>query len=297
MPQVSVLMTVRDEEKHVAAAVDSILGQSFGDFEFVVVDDGSADGTADALRAYDDARLRVTISSPVGRAAALNCALAQARAPLIALMDADDVSVEDRLARQVDFLRSAPSVGVCATWLDVIDAQGETIATLAFPTRDSDIRRRFLRGNPIGGPTAVVRRDVFDRVGGFRAEFVPSEDHDLWRRALRVAEFAVIPEVLYRYRRNPRGLSHQLHDRQARLSGRITAELRRESFPLYGARTVVEGARFYRAFGDPARDQLRHGYARDQVVASRILLRRGRPVAAARNLVGAWAIRMLSETV
>ena len=156
MPQVSVLMTVRDEEKHVAAAVDSILGQSFGDFEFVVVDDGSADGTADALRAYDDARLRVTISSPVGRAAALNCALAQARAPLIALMDADDVSVEDRLARQVDFLRSAPSVGVCATWLDVIDAQGETIATLAFPTR----ARTFDDGSSGETPSRRTRSSV-----------------------------------------------------------------------------------------------------------------------------------------
>ena len=284
-------MTVYDGERHLAEAVESILGQSFTDFELVVVDDGSTDRTPEILGGYDDGRLRVLTPGRLGRAGALNLALGEARAPLIALMDADDVAVEQRLERQVEFLDASPSIAVCSTWLDVIDEAGETISTLAFPTRDADLRRRFLRGNPIAGPASLVRREVFDRVGGFRKEFVPSEDHDLWRRALPEFGFATLPEVLLRYRTNPDGLSHRHRDRQALHSNAITADICRRPFPVYGAGQVVAGARFYRRFATPAREQLLDEYARDQARISTLLLRRGRVIAGLRNVVGTLLIR------
>jgi glycosyltransferase involved in cell wall biosynthesis len=284
-------MTVYDGERHLAEAVESILGQSFADFEFVVVDDGSTDRTPEILQGYDDARLRVLSPGRLGRAGALNHALAETTAPLVALMDADDVSLERRLERQVEFLASSSSVAVCSTWLEVIDEAGHTISTLAFPTRDADLRRRFLRGNPIGGPASLVRREVFDRVGGFREEYVPSEDHDLWRRALPEFGFATIPEVLLRYRTNPGGLSHRHRDRQAHHSSVITADIRRRPFPVYGARQVLDGARFYGRFASPEREQLLDEYARDQARISTLLLRRGRLIAGLRNTVGTLLIR------
>jgi glycosyltransferase involved in cell wall biosynthesis len=284
-------MTVFDGERHLAEAVESILGQSFGDFEFVVVDDGSTDGTLEILRRYGDRRLRVLTPGRLGRAAALNLGVREAVAPLIALMDADDVSLERRLERQLDLLASSPATGVCSTWLEVIDEAGRVLRQMAFPTRDADLRRRFLRGNPIGGPAAVVRREVFDQVGGFREEFVPSEDHDLWSRALEAFEFAVLPEVVFRYRQNPRGLSHVHRDRQARITGEITREIRSRSFPLYSTRQVLQGSRFYRDLSNGSREQLLSDYAADQAFISSLLLRRGRIAAGLRNLVGTALIR------
>ncbi len=284
-------MTVYDGERHLAEAVESILGQSFADFEFVVVDDGSTDRTPELLKGYDDARLRVLSPGRLGRAGALNRALEEANAPLIALMDADDVSLEHRLARQVEFLASSPSTAVCSTWFDVIDDAGHTVSTMVFPTRDADLKRRFLRGNPIGGPASLVRREVFDRLGGFREEFVPSEDHDLWRRALPEFGFATLPEVLFRYRRNPLGLSARMRDVQARNTFGITAEIRLQPFPLYGTRDVVEGARFYGGFPAPAGEHLVGDYAADQATISMLLIRRGRLVPGLRNLVGTLLVR------
>jgi glycosyltransferase involved in cell wall biosynthesis len=290
-PAVSVLMTVYNGEKHLAEAVESILGQSFRDFELVVVDDGSTDRTAEILRSYDDPRMRVVSPGRLGRAGALNRALEESSASLVALMDADDISLGHRLARQVELVESSPDVAVCSTWFDVIDEEGQAVFTMVFPTRDADLRRRFLRGNPIGAPAALVRRDVFDRVGGFREEFVPSEDHDLWRRALPSFGFATVPEVLLRYRRNPLGLSARLRDVQARNTSRITAEIRRRPFPLYGARDVVAGAHLYARFPSPARESLLNDYAADQATISMLLLRRGRIVAGLRNLVGTLLVQ------
>ncbi len=284
-------MTVFDGERHLAEAVESILGQTFTDFEFVVVDDGSTDSTPEILRRYGDSRLRVLSPGRLGRAAALNLGVREAVAPLIALMDADDVSLERRLERQLDLLASSPATGVCSTWLEVIDEAGGVLRQMAFPTCDADLRRRFLRGNPIGGPAAVVRREVFDQVGGFREEFVPSEDHDLWRRALGSFSFAVLPEFLFRYRQNPRGLSHVQRERQAELTREITRDVRTRPFPLYGTRDVVRGARLYRGFEESVREQLLRDYAADQAFISSMLLRRGRVRAGLANLVGTLLFR------
>ena len=272
-------MTVYDGERHLTEAVESILGQSFADFEFVVVDDGSTDRTPELLAGYDDPRLRVLSPGRLGRAGALNRALEETNAPLIALMDADDVSLEHRLARQVEFLSSSPSTAVCSTWFDVIDESGHIVSTMVFPTRDADLKRRFLRGNPICGPASLVRREVFDSVGGFREEFVPSEDHDLWRRALPQFGFATLPEVLFRYRRNPRGLSSQRRDVQARNSPGSPRRSGAQPFPLYGTRDVVGGARVYAGFPVPSGESLISDYAADQATISLLLLRRGDVVA------------------
>jgi glycosyltransferase involved in cell wall biosynthesis len=284
-------MTVYNGERHLSEAVESVLGQSFRDFEFVVVNDGSTDRTTEILASYNEPRLRVLSRGRLGRARALNYALDEAGAPLIALMDADDVSLESRLERQVELLESSPDIAVCATWFDVIDEDGRTVGTMALPTRDADLRRRFLRGNPIGGPTTLVRRELFDHVGGFRADYVPSEDHDLWRRALPVFSFATLPETLFRYRRNPRSLSHQLSGKQLRTSAQITADIRRRPFPRYSVRQVVEGARFYGSFPGPAAEQLIDEYARDQAEISLLLLRRGRVLAGLRNMAGTLLVR------
>jgi glycosyltransferase involved in cell wall biosynthesis len=284
-------MSVYDGERHLAEAVDSILAQSFRDLELVVVDDGSTDATPEILVGYDDPRVRVLSPGRLGRAGALNAGLEQATAPLIALMDADDVSLEHRLARQVELLASSPEVAVCSTWFDVIDEDGAVVRRMAFPTRDADLRRRFLRGNPIGGPTALVRREVFDTVGGFQEEYVPSEDHDLWRRALGSFGFAVLPEVVFHYRRNPQGLSHVRRERQAAITTQITKEIRERPFPLYGVRQVRDGARLYGAFPEPARSQLLDEYAADQAFISSLLLRRGRLRAGLANLVGTLLVR------
>ena len=160
--------------------------------------DGSTEG---AWRSSNRYTTTPCACSPgrLGRAGALNRALEEASAPLIALMDADDVALEQaRAAGRVP--RRSSEHRLRGTWYTAVGETGEPLYTKTTLLRDADLKRRFLLGNPIAGPTTIVRREVFDRVGGFREEFVPSEDPDFWRRAIFEFEAANIPEVLYLYR-------------------------------------------------------------------------------------------------
>ncbi len=224
-PAVSVIVTVYNGERYLEEALRSILDQSFHDLELVVVDDGSTDGSVDVARAIDDDRMVVISEGRLGRAEALNRALRETRAPFVALMDADDVSLPQRVERQHEFLVEHPEVGFVGTWFTAVSEAGESLYTKTTLLRDADLRRRFLLGTPIAGGTTMVRRTVFDRVGTFREAFVPSEDSDLWRRAILHFDAANIPEVLYLYRMRAGSFSDVQSDVQDRHRRTIVADM------------------------------------------------------------------------
>src|SRR5262245_27130869 len=159
-PIVSVVMSVLNGEPFLREAVESILGQTFGDFEFIVIDDGSTDASADILDSYqrNDARVRVYHQENKGLVESLNRGCGLARGKYIARMDADDIATKERLMWQVEFVEKHPEVGVVGGAIEVINASGKSSVTHRYPLKNSDIYQALLRGDcPLVHPTVVMR--------------------------------------------------------------------------------------------------------------------------------------------
>lgn len=202
MPLVSVLMSVFNGEAFLGEAVSSVLAQSFGDFELIVVNDASTDGSGALLRGWADTRLSI-IEQPVnsGLVEALNLAASKARGSLLARMDADDVAHPHRLMHQVAAFAQRPALVLLGTGFDLIDARGEFLGRQAVRSGDGVLRTALLEGNQFGHPTTMMRADAFRAVGGYRAlagRF--AQDYDLWLRLAGMGEIDNLQEALLRYR-------------------------------------------------------------------------------------------------
>ena len=213
-PLVSVLLPVRDGERFVREALASVLGQTLEALEVVVVDDGSTDGTRAILESFDDERLCIVPQPRLGLVAALNRAAREAGGNHLTRMDADDVSLPDRVERQAAFLDAHPRVGLVVCGVTAIDEGGRHLRTVVLPPDDASLRRRLLLRNPFTHGAVTVRREAFERAGGYRADYGSNEDYDLWRRIARDWELAALPEVLYLYREHPAAVTQtDVHDR------------------------------------------------------------------------------------
>jgi hypothetical protein len=201
-PTVSVVIRVRDGERFLGEAIDSVLGQSLQGIEVIVVDDGSNDGTPAILKRYarSDPRIAVRRQGPEGAAVAANRGVAQASASMVAMLDADDIAVPTRLERQSRFLAEHPSVAVVGGAMSLIDEQGTPIADASYPLVHADIIEAFDRGTPIANPAVMFRKDAFEQVGGYRPQLVPAADFDLWLRVSERYELANLPDVVVSYR-------------------------------------------------------------------------------------------------
>ncbi len=204
-PALSVAMSVYNGERFLASALDSVLAQSFTDFELLVLDDGSTDATPQILAAYAarDARLRPIIRENRGLVASLNQLLAEARAPLVARMDADDLCLPARFERQIAFLAAHPDYGVIGSRCHDIDEHGDPWPAIIPPHPAS--HEHFLAAIATGEallchPAVMYRRAVVLSVGGYHAAFRHCEDLDLWLRLASVTRLCNLPEPLIRYR-------------------------------------------------------------------------------------------------
>lgn len=185
-PRISVLMSVYNGERYLRAAVDSILAQTFTDFEFLIIDDGSTDGTGALLADYAtrDPRVQVIVQAVnQGLTTSLNVGLRLARGEYVARMDADDVSLPERFEHQTAFLDRHPEVGVVGGGFQVIDALGRPIPPIyEHPTQPGFVAWSLYFYNPIAHPTVMMRRANVLRVGGYDPAVPRSQDHDLWCR-------------------------------------------------------------------------------------------------------------------
>lgn len=215
-PRVSVLMGVYNAERYLREALDSLLEQSFEDFEVVLVDDGSTDRSAEILGGYDDPRLRMLANGEnLGHPRSLNIALEAARGPLIARLDADDVAEPERLERQVAEMDRRPELDVLGTWTTEIDEHGAEIGGFSYPPSETLIRWGLARTNVVYHPTVIMRRSMLERVGGYRPEIDCADDYDLFTRILEVGgRIGILPERLIRYRRYAGQISNKRVDRQ-----------------------------------------------------------------------------------
>ena len=195
---ISVVMSARNEAAHIDAAIASVLGQSFVDFEFIIRDDGSTDGTGDLIEhwANRDARIRFFRGeTSLGLAGAGNFVVRAARAPLVARMDADDIVHPDWLARLHQVIVNRPEVVLVGCLWSGMDSVGQ-------PVREADRWRAFRPSlfPPFAHGSSLYRRDAWERTGGYRPECTYWEDYDLFLRIARQGKILVLPEVLYQYR-------------------------------------------------------------------------------------------------
>ena len=205
-PKVSIVMPVRDGEAHVAEAIESVLDQTFEDFDLHVVDDGSVDGTCGIVDGYAERDDRITLHrrDRAGIVAALNHGIEVSESVYVARMDADDVCKPERLARQITALDGNPNIGVLGTNYEVIGADGTPGAVSRLPISPFEIALTLTETNPIAHPTVMMRRSVLDALGGYREGFPLCEDYDLWLRASEVCDLANLEEPLLAYRRTGR---------------------------------------------------------------------------------------------
>jgi glycosyltransferase involved in cell wall biosynthesis len=186
-PKLSVLMPVYNGARFLAEAIESVLGQTFADFEFLILDDGSDDETPAILAAYaaKDTRIRSARRARRGLVATLNDGLAQVRSNLVARMDADDVAHPERLERQYRHMTAAQEVWVLGTQCDLVDANGRrSPAPKPMPTAAPDVADAMLCYNAVHHPTVVMRRDPILKLGGYRPAYRHAEDYDLWLRVV-----------------------------------------------------------------------------------------------------------------
>ncbi|HLK82280.1 MAG TPA: glycosyltransferase [Xanthobacteraceae bacterium] len=216
-PAISVIMPVRNGAEWLAEAVASIRAQEFGNFEFVIVDDGSDDGAAAMLSGFAaaDQRIRLLRQPPQGVVAALNAAIAQARASYLARLDADDRAKPDRLGKQFAFMQAHPEIGLLGTFAERIDAAGNIVGRLAPPTDPARLAHRLERANPFIHSSVMMRTALVRRVGGYRAAFRAAEDYDLWLRMAEVSGIANLADDLTQYRWHGSNLSQRDAVRQS----------------------------------------------------------------------------------
>jgi glycosyltransferase involved in cell wall biosynthesis len=199
---VTVLMALYNEARFAPAAVESILGQSFADFEFLIIDDGSTDSSADYLRNLRDPRVRlVRNAGNLGLTRSLNTGLDAARGKYVARMDADDIALPDRLARQVAFLDANPHIGIVGSSRVLIDENDQEIAVAHAAEEDLAIRWKCLLGNPFAHPTVMLRGYLLhEHHLRYDETFRTAQDYELWSRLLMHTQGANLREPLLRYR-------------------------------------------------------------------------------------------------
>ncbi|MEN6351585.1 MAG: glycosyltransferase family A protein [Syntrophomonas sp.] len=198
-PLVTVLMAVYNGESHLGAAIQSILDQTYTNFEFIIIDDASTDNSRILAESYNDPRILILSNSHNMRlAGSLNRGIIDARGKYIARMDADDISLPHRLEKQVAFMEGNPHIGVSGSWLECF---GDKNQIWEYPSDPQILQCSMLFQNQMGHPSIIMRRDLMIAKSLFYdADFLEAEDYDLWIRCSRHFSLANLAEVLLLYR-------------------------------------------------------------------------------------------------
>lgn len=208
MTKVSVIIPAYNAITYLPASLDSILAQTYTDFEVIIVNDGSTDGTAEWVEQLTNPRVKLISQTNQGNCAARNTGIAHARGEYIAFLDADDLWDSTKLAKQVEMLEQNPEVGLVYTWVERIDQNGKSLGKPFESNLSGNIWEKLLDRNVIATSSTMIRRCCFDNVGKFDENlksFV--EDWDLWLRIAACYPIKVLPEYLLQYRECPTSIS------------------------------------------------------------------------------------------
>ena len=197
-PAISVIMPAYNVEDYIKEAIDSILKQTYGDFEFIIINDGSTDKTEEIIQAYNDPRIvYIKNEKRMNITDATNRGLEYARGRYIAMMDSDDISLPDRFEKQIKFMQSNPDIDVCGTYIENF---GDRDDIMVYPQNHNDIAVKFLFYSSIPHSAILAKREFYEDIK-YENEYNRAQDYALWVRGFRKYRYANIPEVLYLYRR------------------------------------------------------------------------------------------------
>ena len=226
-PCISVVMSVYNGRPYLTKAVQSILGQTYEDFEFIIINDGSTDGSQRVLGQFAerDDRIRLFYQENRGLTASLNRGLKLAHGKFVARMDDDDISRPTRLEKQVRFLEDNPGVGVLGGGARVIDEAGEAIGHWIPPKKYGRITWRLLFNACFTHPSVMMRRSLVQDLGGYADWARCSQDHELWTRAALKTRLAALPDELIQFRRSEGSITATSRDAQMNTNCRAAAQL------------------------------------------------------------------------
>ncbi|NJO41926.1 MAG: glycosyltransferase [Cyanobacteria bacterium CRU_2_1] len=250
-PMISVLMPVYNAERYLAQAIESILSQTFSDFEFLIVNDGSTDRSLDWLQHFADRdpRIRLISRPNTGYVQALNEMLQLAQGEYIARMDADDIALPDRFRQQIEFLHHHPSVVCVGGAHEIVDHQGRLLTRLQLPLANAEIQREALAGHgSICHPCAMMRRSAVLAIGGYDERLMPAEDLDLWLRLGEMGELANLPETVLKYRLHLNSVS----EKKGHLQRQKAQEACERAWQRRGVNGRFEAANLWRPGSDRA---------------------------------------------
>jgi GT2 family glycosyltransferase len=224
-PTVSVQIVVYNGARFLATTLDSLLSQTFSDFELIIVDDGSTDSTPAILESYAARESRIILlrnGDRLGISAARNRALAVSRGHYVAISDADDLSFPQRLQKEVDFLDAHAQIGVLGAYVSGIDEYGNELRKIVGPVESALIQWRLLFAPCIIHSSSMMRREILVQIGGYDVTKPYTVDYDLWLRLARITKFHTLAEELVAYRVHDDGVSGQNREGQYRLAVKLS---------------------------------------------------------------------------
>ena len=223
-PLISVIMPVYNCERFLAIAIDSILLQTYTNFELIIIDDCSTDSTPKILESYKDSRVRaIRNAENLGVTKSLNLGVSLSNGELMARMDADDISLPDRFKEQVEFMEKHTEIGVLGTQCLVIDDNGKITSNLRKPVKSEEIFYLFPYFCPIAHPSVMIRKEIFNEIQ-YSSDLPCAQDYDLWGKLLYTAKFANLSDVFLHYRVHDKQISNVKTNLQRSISSEILCD-------------------------------------------------------------------------
>jgi glycosyltransferase involved in cell wall biosynthesis len=212
-PLVSILMAVYNGEKYLREAIESMLNQTYTNFEFLIINDGSTDTTEEIIMSYQDERIRhIKNEQNLKLIASLNKGLDLAIGKYIARMDADDISMPERLEKQVEFMERKPEIGVLGSWVEIIGKEEPMI--IQHKTNFNDIRVELLFHNYLCHPSVIINNLLIKKHNLKYPNFLHAEDYGLWIQVAKYGKIEILPEFLLKYREHGENISLTLKKEQ-----------------------------------------------------------------------------------
>jgi len=217
LPETSVIMSVYNTERFVIQAIESILGQTYRDFEFVIVNDGSTDKTGQILSEFQKRDARIVLlnnQKNIGVTKSLNIALKEARGKYVARMDPDDISRKDRLEIQISYMKSNPLTDILGSYVKSIDEDGSITGEWIYPDDPVSIRWQLIFANALAHPSVVYKKDIVLSAGGYNEDLASGIDYDLWVRLSPKARICQVKEFLVMWRSHTGSITYQYAERR-----------------------------------------------------------------------------------
>lgn len=211
-PKISVIMSVYNGIPYLKEAVESILNQTYDNFEFIIVDDASIDSSWQYLKSLKDKRIKLIKNKKnLGLAASLNKTLRQAQGDYVARMDADDINLPNRFQKQVNFLNAHRDYILVGSQVQWVDENENSISGFDVPQTDEEIRKKLIWRNQIHHATVMFRKSDIEKIGAYKTRLNGVEDYDLWFRVIKAGKVANLPDRLVKRRLHKGAVTQRDH--------------------------------------------------------------------------------------